>query len=128
MVNLHAERLKCRGYNQLMRQGAEQERQENRSQGGVFIVPSDEGVDKKSNFIPPIRLVQAPIKIKLTAKRKAEAMAALKEAETVDYWLRCGECNIWRQLPSGSLSPQNNAWLVCQQVGEACGHKSRKRT
>ena len=126
-VNRHAERLECRGWNQLMRQGAEQERQENRSRGGVFIEPSDEVVDKKSNFIPPIRLVQAPIKIKVTAKRKAEAMEMLKEAEEVDYWLPCSMCNIMRQLPSGSLKPKRNAWMECEQVGEQCGKKKRQR-
>jgi len=131
--NRNAERKKARGFDQLMRQGGKAERQRHLSKGGVFVGPSEDVPDKKSGYIPLIKIRQAPNIITMPegngqGKRKAEALSMLREAETVDYWLRCGDCNIWRKLASGSLKPRRDAWISCGQVGEKCGHKSRKIT
>lgn len=76
-------RRDSRGFDQLLRQGANKEKAEARvarGQGVTYIVPSEEMPDKKAGILPKIRIGQIVPTIKVSAKvmQKASALLSTK--------------------------------------------------
>lgn len=112
-----AETSESKGFNQLMRQAAVQEKVEARGKGGCYVLPSD---DMNPSSVQVVVVRQAPNIIKLSSQRSQEALAIIAAVPESDYQLKCCYCKTSRTLKGGVLRHQPNKPFRCTYINERC--------